>query len=178
MRRWLYLTTLLILQLALVCKLTPPLAQALSVEAAPGLAPGGWPAMLQLVATAAAIVGTSLVLIFPGVALSRHRRAGPLRFCNLPRWAITLALGGAVALGVGLIVLTLVPMLPIEARMTAVLIAKPIVAGGLALSAAGVLSAELLHRGVAATRATADAGRGRSGRVEVTQPPELRTRIA
>jgi len=178
MRRWLYLATLLLLQLALVCKLTPPLAQALSVEAAPGLAPGGWPAMLQLVATAAAIVGTSLALIFPGVALSRHRRAGPLRFCGLPRWAVTLALGGAVALGVGLIVLTLAPMLPVETQMTAVLIARPIVAGGLALSAAGVLAAELLHRSVAAAHATADAGRGPSGRIEVTQPPELRTRIA
>ena len=147
MRRWLYLTTLLILQLALVCKLTPPLAQALSVEAAPGLAPGGWPAMLQLVATAAAIV------------------------------AITLALVGAVTLGVGLIVLTLAPMLPVEMRMTAVLIARSIVAGGLALSTAGVLPAELLYRNVAAARATADAGRGRSARIEVTQPPELRTRI-
>ncbi len=178
MRRWLYLTTLLILQLALVGKLTPPLAQALSVDAAPGLAPGGWPAMLQLVATAAAIVGTSLTLIFPGVALSRHRRAGPLRFYGLPRWAITLALGGAVTLGMGLIVLTLVPMLPVEAQMTAVLIARPFVVGGLALSAAGVLSAELLHRNVTAARSTAAAGRVKSGRIEVTQPPELRTRVA
>ena len=133
--------------------------------------------MLQLVATAAAIVGTSLALIFPGVALSRHRRGGPLRFYGLPRWAITLALVGAVTLGVGLIVLTLAPMLPVEMRMTAVLIARSIVAGGLALSTAGVLPAELLYRNVAAARATADAGRGRSARIEVTQPPELRTRI-
>ncbi len=178
MRRSLYLTTLLLLQLALVCKLTPPLAQALSVEAAPGLAPGGWPAMLQLVATAAAIFGTSLVLIFPGVALSRHRRGGPLRFCGLPRWAITLALAGAIMLGVGLVVLTSAPMFPVEVRMTAALVARPIVAGGLALSAAGVLSAELLHRQVAVTRAMADASRATTGRVEVTHPPELRTRIA
>ena len=178
MRRILYLTTLLTVQLALVCKLTPPLAQALSVEAAPGLAPGGWPAMLQLVATAAAIVGMSLILVFPSTALSRHRRGGPLRFHGLPRWAVTLALGGAVTLGAGLIVVALAPMLPVETGMTAILIAHPVVAGGLALSTAGVLSAELLQRNVAPARAMAAGERVQSGRIEVTQPPELRTRIA
>ena len=178
MRRPLYLTTLLILQLALIVKLAPPLAHALRVDIAPGVAPGGWPATLQLVATAAAIVGTSLALVFPGVALARHRRGGVLRFYGLPRWAITLALSGAGALAAGFAALALVPALPAEMRMTGALVAGPIVAGGLALATAGVLCAELLRRGIAPARATADGEHRRSGRVEVTHPPELRTRVA
>ena len=102
MRRRLYLSTLLVLQLALIVKLTSPLAHALRVDAAPGMAPGGWPAILQLVATAAAVAGTSLALVFPGLALSRHRRGGALRFLGMPRWAVTLALiGGLIGIAIG-----------------------------------------------------------------------------
>ena len=145
MRRSLYMTTLLILQLALVVKLAPPLAHGLGIDAAPGLAPGGWPSMLQLVATAAAVAGASLALAFPGVALACHGRCGHHHFLVQPRWAITVALCGAVALVAGALVVTLVPTLPADARMTAVLVARPVVAGGLALTAAGVLCAELLR---------------------------------
>jgi len=176
MRRRLYLCTLLVLQLALIVKLTPPLAHALSVDAAPGMAPGGWPAMLQLVATAAAVAGTSLALVFPGVALSRHRRGGVLRFLGMPRWAVTLALGGTAALGAGAFALVLVPLLPADEGMTAALIARPVVAGGLALATAGVLCAELLRRGAAAAHGAQASARRSSGRIEVTHPPELRTR--
>ncbi len=95
--------------------------EALRIDAAPGLAPGGWPAMLQLVATAAAIVGTSLALVFPAFALARHRRGGALRFHGLPEWAVALALAGTATLAAGFIVQELVPMLPIDARMTAML---------------------------------------------------------
>ena len=178
MRRRLYLTTLVILQLALVFKLSPPLGDALRLDIAPGLAPRGWPAVLQLVATAAAIVGTSLALVFPGFALARHRRGGVLRFQGLPDWAIILAFCGAVALGAGFTLLALVPMLPVEMRMTAVLIARPVMAGGLALATAGVLCAELLRRSVTSVHAAAERERRRSGRVEVTHPPELRTHAA
>lgn len=178
MRRRLYLTTLCVLQLALIAKLAPPLAQALRVDAAPGLAPGGWPATLQLVATAAAIVGASLALVFPVLALARHRRSGDLRFLGLPRWAIALAVGGTVLLSTGFAVLALVPLLPVDMRMTAALLARPVFAGGLALATAGVLCAELLRHSMASVCAAAERGRQRSGRVEVTHPPELRTRTA
>jgi len=57
MLRPLYLTALLILQIALVVKLAPPLAQALRIDALPSLAPEGWPAMLQLGATGLAVAG-------------------------------------------------------------------------------------------------------------------------
>jgi hypothetical protein len=176
MHRLLYLTTLLILQLALIGKLAPPLAQALRLDLAPGLAPGGWPAMLQLVATAAAIAGTSLVLVFPLVAMARHRRGGGQRFDGLPKWAITLALAGAIGLAAGFVAQAFIPMLPVDLRMTAVLVTRPVVAGGLALATAGVLSAELLRRSVLPARAVTELERQRSGRVEVTHPPELRTR--
>jgi len=176
MRRRLYLSTLIVLQLALIVKLTSPLAQTLQVDTGAGLAPEGWPAMLQLIATAVAVAGTSLALVFPGLALSRHRRSGELRFLGMPRWAVTLALVGAAVLGVGTVVLTLAPMAPIDAQMTAALIARPVVAGGLALTTAGVLCAELMHRTVAPSNAPGVCARAGSGRVEVTHPPELRTR--
>jgi hypothetical protein len=175
MRRTLYLITLLLLQLALIVKIAPPLAQSLRLDTAPGLAPGGWPATLQLVATAATIVGVSVTLAFPIVALTRHRRAGPLRFLGLPQWATALASSGMAAFAAGFVALALVPMLPVDSRMTAVLIARPVVAGGLALAAAGALCAEILRRSVGPTRETADRKRSKPGRVEVTHPPELRT---
>jgi hypothetical protein len=178
MRRPLYLTTLLVLQLALIGKLASPLAQALRVDTAPGLAPGGWPATVQLVATAAAIVGASLALVFPGVALARHRRGGELRFHGLPGWATTLALGGTAAMAAGFVAHAFAFLLPVDMRMTAVLVARPVIAGGLALGVAGVLSAELLRRSIASARATADGARRNPGRVEVTHPQELRTRVA
>ena len=77
-------------------------------------------------------------------------------------------------MGAAFVALALVRTLPAEAQMTAVLIARPIAAGGLALAAAGVLCAELFRRSVAAARASAG-NRGRPGRIEVTHPPELRT---
>jgi hypothetical protein len=175
MRRRFYLCTLVILQLAIVFKLSPLLGDALRLDVAPGLAPRGWPVVLQLVATAAAIVGTSLTLVFPGFALARHRRGGLLRFRGLPEWATTIACCGAVALVAGFALLALVPMLPVEMRMTAVLVGRPIVVGGLALASAGVLCAELLRHGMAAVHASVERERRRSGRVEVTHPQELRT---
>jgi hypothetical protein len=176
MRRRLYLSALLILQLALIVELAPPLARAFSVDSAVGMAPAGWPAILQLVATGAAVAGTSLALIFPGVALSRHRRGGALRFLGLPRWAVTLTLIGVVALAAGALVLMLLPVAPIHTQLTAALIARPVVAGGLALTTAGVLCAELMRRNPAPATASTPMAHRRSGRVEVTHPPELRTR--
>lgn len=176
MRRRLYLFTLLVLQLALIVELTPPLAHALSVDAAPGMAPPGWPAILQLVATAAGVAGTSLALVFPGLALSRHRRGGVLRFFGLPRWAVTLALVGAAALAAGAGVLMLLPIAPVDVRMTAALVARSLVVGGLALTTAGVLCAELLRRNPASGNPSVAGSRGKPGRIEVTHPPELRTR--
>jgi len=175
MRRQLYMVTLLILQLALVCKLAPPFARALTSEIAPGLAPSGWPATLQLVATAAAIVGSSLAFTFPLYALARHRQGGELRFHGLPEWSVTLALAGTAILGAGVSAQALVPLLPVDERMTAVLLARPLAIAGIALAAAGVLCAELFRHGIAAAHRSGERERRRPGRIEVTHPPELRT---
>jgi len=175
MHRRFYLCSLVILQFALVFKLSPPLGDALRLDIAPGLAPRGWPVVLQLVGTAAAIVGASLTLVFPGFALARHRRGGVLRFHGLPEWATTVAFCGTVAMVAGFALLAIVPMLPVETRMTAILVARPVVAGGLALATAGVLCAELLRHGMGALHASAEREHRRPGRVEVTHPPELRT---
>jgi hypothetical protein len=174
MDRRLYLTTLVVLQIALIVYVSPPLARALSLEMAPGLAPEGWPAMLQLVGTAAMIAGTSVAFAFPALALVQHRRSGSQRFLGLPAWATVVASSGTAAMCAAFAALALVPMLPVDARMTTVLVARPIAAGGLALAAAGVVCAELLRRSVAAGRETAC--NRKAGRIEVTHPPELRTR--
>jgi O-antigen ligase len=176
MDRTLYLTALVVLQIALIVYVSPPLAQGLSLEMAPGLAPEGWPTMLQLVGTSATIAGSSIALAFPALALVRHRRSGPQRFLALPAWATMLASSGTAATCAAFAALALVPVLPVDVRMTAVLVARPIAAGGLALAAAGVVCAELLRRSVAAGRETAC--NRKAGRIEVTHPPELRTREA
>ena len=176
MRRPLYLATLLILQAALILKLAPPLANAIRTDVAPGLAPGGWPALLQLVATATAVAGASLALAFPVVAMSRHRRGGLLRFLGLPGWAIALALAGVAVFLAGSLALASVPMLPVDARMTVVLLARTGTAGGLALMIAGVLSAELLRRNVISKRALETSASLRLGGIEGARSPELGTR--
>jgi hypothetical protein len=177
MQRRLYLATLVLLQIALIGCVSPALAQALLLETAPGLAPAGLPAVLQLLGTAATVVGTSIALAFPALALARHRRGGPLRFLGLPAWAAVLASCGSATMCAGFILLSLVPILHADDRMTAVLIARSLAAGGLALAAAGVVCAEVLRRSVSTARDSARS-HTKSGRVEVTHPPELRTRAA
>jgi hypothetical protein len=62
--------------------------------------------------------------------------------------------------------------------MTAVLTARPVVNAGLALMAAGALCAETLRRGVGMPRRIAATRDSLPQRIEVTQPPELATRMA
>jgi hypothetical protein len=175
MLRPLYLAALSVLQLALFAKFAPPLALALRTDISPGLAPDGWPAMLELVATGLAVSGAALALAFPGVALARHRRAGAHRFLGLPRWAIAVALAGASLLAAAALVATLAPILPAGVGRAAELVTRSVIAGGLAMATAGVLCAELLRRSVAAVGSSRPGDRRARGRIEVTYPPELRT---
>lgn len=174
MLRSIYLVALAMLQLALIVELAPPLALGLRANALAGLAPEGWPALLQLFAIGLAVAGTALALVFPGVALARHQRAGPMRFVGLPRWAIALAVTGALLLAMATLALTIAPALPPEIRISVLLVSRPALSGGLALAAAGVLCGELLRRSVPA-RGVKLALRRALGRIEVTHPPELRT---
>ncbi len=174
MLRSVYLATLVMLQLAFVAKVAPPVAQALRVDALAGLAPGGWPALLQLFASGTAVAGAALALVFPGVALLRHRRAGAMRFVGLPRWAVAMALCGIAMLCAAALGFALAPTLPVELRAIVFHVAPPAITGGLALATAGVLCAELLRRSVAVRGANPGIRHG--GRIEVTYPPDLRTR--
>ena len=105
----------------------------------------------------------------------RHRRAGSQRFLGLPGWAVTLALAGTLLLGAAALLLALAPTLPDDMGMSAVLLARSGIAGGLAMAAAGVLGAERLRRSVVAGRLGLTDGHRAHGRIEVTHPPELRT---
>lgn len=176
MLRRLYLAALVALQLALLARVAPRLGHALRTDAALGALPGGLPALAQFAAAATAIVGVAAALVFPGVALLRHYQRGPIRFRGLPRWAVGLALAGAVALGVGLALQGLIPLLPREVRITAALVARPTQNAGLALAVAGTLCAELLRRSVGAVSSTMNVRRHVAQSIEVTAPPELRTR--
>ena len=178
MHRKLYLVALFVLQVALIGWVAPPLAQVLRIETAPGLAPAGWPATLQLVALTVTVIAAALALAFPVVALVRHCTRGPVRFVGLPDWATIAAACGAAALCVGLLTHWLTAVLPVDARFTVILVAKSVAAAGLALATAGVLCAELLRRSVVAPRDAVDRRRERPARIEVTHPPELRTRVA
>jgi hypothetical protein len=171
--RLVYLATLPLLQIALVAELAPPLALALRAHVLAGLAPSGWPAMLQFFAIGLGVVGSALALVFPGIVLCRHRRAGAMRFLGLPRWAIGLAIAGLGVLGAATLALAAASTLPVEARVVLLLVARPAQTGGLALATAGVLCAELLRRSVPAR--VRQAPRPSAGRIEVTYPPEHRT---
>jgi hypothetical protein len=174
MLRLIYLATLSMLQIVLIVEVAPPLALALHAHALAGLAPSGWPATLQLFAMGLGVAGTALTLVFPGLALARHRRAGAMRFLGLPRWAIGLAVGGLGVLGAATLALVAASTLPVEARSAVLLVARPAHTGGLALATAGVLCAELLRRSVPARRLERSP-RQSTGRIEVTHPPEHRT---
>jgi hypothetical protein len=174
MLRPIYLATLSVLQIVLIVELAPPLALAFRAHALAGLAPGGWPATLQLFAMGAGVAGAALTLVFPAMVLARHRRAGAMRFLGLPRWAIGLAIAGLGVLAAAAFALVAASTLPAETRVALLLVARPAQTGGLALATAGVLCAELLRRSVPA-RGRKPVPQPSTGRIEVTYPPEHRT---
>ena len=152
MLRPFYLATLLILQLALIVKLAPPLAQALRVDALAGLAPGGWSAI-----AAAHRHGARRRRRGAGARLPwRCARAPPAfrraSLSRLPPWAVVLALAGISLLCAAALGLALAPIMPAGPRAIAYLVARPAITGGLALAIAGVLCAELLRSGIAVVR--------------------------
>jgi hypothetical protein len=130
--------------------------------------------MLQVFTTSLAVAGTAVTLVFPGMVLARHRRAGTMRFLGLPGWAIGFAIAGLVVLGAAVLALAIASTLPDETRFMVLLVARPAQTGGLALATAGVLCAEILRRSVP-VRAVKHVPRHSTGRIEVTYPPEHRT---
>ncbi len=175
MVRWLYQLTLVALQIALAVELAPPLAQALQQGVAFGAFAGSALGVVQVTTALAAIGGGALALAFPGLALLRHRQRGRSRFGGLPRWAVALALAGAVVFVLGAFLNGVVPLLAGEQRLTTILTARPMLNAGLAVMAAGVLCAELLRRSVGVPRVIVIPRNAATDRIEVTHPPELAT---
>jgi hypothetical protein len=178
MFRRLYQVTLVALQIALVVQIAPPLAQSLQRGAAFGAFAHGPLAALQVACAVAAIVGAALALAFPGFALLRHRQRGVARFGGLPRWCVALAVAGAGIFLAGSFLYGMVSVLPRESRLATALTARPVMNAGLALMAAGVMCAECLRRSVGVPRIVVVAREPATGRIEVTHPPELATRLA
>jgi hypothetical protein len=175
MVRRLYQATLLALQLALLVEVAPQIAIALALNAAFGAFPHGWPAIVHVASIAAAVVGGALTLAFPGIALLRHRQRGTLRFGGLPDWAVVLSLAGGTLFALGLAVNSIVPFLAPDARMAAVLTARPALDAGIALMAAGVLWAELLRRSIGVPSIVLVSRPAGSDRIEVVHPKDLST---
>ncbi len=178
MQRHLYQWTLVVLQLALGFELAPSLAQGLRRGLALGAFPDSALGAVQGAAAIAAIGGGALALSFPLLALLRHRQRGPLRFRGLPRAAVALAVVGGIVFALGALLQLVVPLLPADMRLAAVLVGRPLRYAGLAAMAAGVLWAEMLRRSVAAPLAAVAPRASASARIEVTHPRELATHAA
>ena len=175
--RTLYQTTLVALQIALAVEIAPPVAQALQRGFTASAFPDSPLAAIQIIATLVAIVAGAVALAFPLLALLRHRQRGRARFGGLSRWAVALALTGAVAFAAGALLHQFAPLISAEARIAALLTARPLSSAGLAAMAAGVLSAELLRRSVGVPRVVVVARDISTHRIEVTHPPELATQL-
>jgi hypothetical protein len=172
-----YFATLLLLQFALIGCVAPPLSRLLRSHAPRALRPAAGRRCFSSWRRPA----TSPERRF--ACLSRHRtRASPaqrsIALSRLAEWATVLASCGGSLAAAGCRALALLSALPADARMTAMLVARPVVAGGLA-----VACGRRAVRRAAAAKRRAGARERRSeaqqaGRIEVTHPPELRTRVA
>jgi len=178
MLRRFYLATLVALQFALAFEVAPRLARVLRADVGAAGLHLDAPAFVGLGAVGVAAVGLALILIFPAIALARHHQRGEVRFRGLPRWAIAVALTGAAILVTVAAMNLAQPFAPADARTALSQIARPAATAGTALMAAGALCAELLRRSIAPWRHTVPFRSHAGGRVEVIDPPELRTRAA
>src|SRR5512138_2297714 len=91
MSRSFYLGTLLMLQLALITQVAPPLARMFKAQALFASLHDGWPVAVHLVGFMLSVGGAALALQFPLLAIVRHTKRGRLRFAGLPNWAIRVA---------------------------------------------------------------------------------------
>ncbi|MEP7181030.1 MAG: hypothetical protein ABI886_02440 [Betaproteobacteria bacterium] len=178
MLRYSYLASLVALQIALAVEAAPPLARMLRTFASAAAAHGGLASIVQLGTTGLAAIGLAVTLIFPAVALLRHRQRGNARFRGVPRWAVAVMLAGAALLVAAVAVKVARPLMPVDLRNVAALVARPALMAGIALMAAGALCAELLRRSVAPRPRPDVAPHASLPRIEVIHPPELSTRAA
>jgi hypothetical protein len=155
MLRMFYLGSLLTLQCALLVQAAPPLWRGLRLDTVLTAANAGHVDYSPLAVTGLAVVGVVLTLSFPTVALLRHSYRGETLFCGMPRWAIALAIAGAVMLLFGCTLQWLVPHSSIEWRLALRVTSRNATTAGTLLMTAGVLCAELLQRGAGGVKAAA-----------------------
>ena len=155
MLRMLYLGTLLALQCALLVQAAPPLWRGLRLDTVLTASNAGHVDYSPLAVTGFAVFGVVLTLSFPTVALLRHSYRGETLFCGMPRWAIALAIAGAVMLLFGCTLQWLVPHSSIDWRLALRVTSRNATTAGTLLMTTGVLCAELLQRGAGAVKAAA-----------------------
>jgi hypothetical protein len=153
MLRMFYLGTLLTLQCALLVQAGPPLWRGLRLDTVLTAANAGPVDYSPLAVTGLAVVGVVLIVSFPTVALLRHSYRGETLFCGMPRWAIGLAIAGAVMLLIGCALQWLVPHSSIDWRLALRVASRSATTAGTVLMTAGVLCAELLPRGAGTVKA-------------------------
>ena len=172
-----YLATLALLQVALLAHVAPSLAAALATHAGAAADPG-WPSVACAAGCALALAGAAIVLAFPALALARHARRGRLRFVGLPRFGTRLGCAGASIYAAAQAHAIAGHWRPEFLGTAAAGTAGSMIAGGIALMAAGVLTAEVLRRSVAPMRIPIAPWDCRPVHIEVIDPPELATRAA
>ena len=173
MLRAAYLASLIVLELALITEVVPPLAEALRWRAAIAQAGDGTEAALRLTITLIGAAGAGVALAAPLFALLRHRQRGVLRFLGLPRWAIVPVVAGAAAFaGCALAAPWLID---IEQRWADALaeLLEPLTLAATAVMTGGTLAAELLRRSVAPARLLRDLMPSRHVGGAVADPAEL-----
>jgi hypothetical protein len=152
MIRRLYCASLLLLQLLLMVDVAPRWGRSIAAftdAASPGY---GWLAVLSLAGTGVTLLGCTVVLAAPSIALLRHQQRGPRRFDGVPRWAAGIAVVGAIVYVAAVLPWWLVRLLPVENRVDTLLACEPCIAAGMALMIGGATCAELLRRGMRFSR--------------------------
>lgn len=172
-----YLATLALLQVALLIDVAPALAIALTPHASIA-ADVSWPSVARAVGCALALAGTATVLAFPAFAMARHARRGRARFLGLPRFGTGLACAGASLYAAAQALAIAGHWRPGFIDTDTAGAAGSMAAAGIALMAAGALTAELLRRSVAPMRVPIAPWHCRPVRIEVVEPSELPTRAA
>ena len=170
-----YLATLALLQAALLIDVAPRLATALAPHARLAI-DAGWPSLARVAGHALAIAGAAIVLAIPALALARHARRGRMRFAGLPRFGIALGIAGATLYAAAQTIAIVAHWHPATLDAAAVGTAASVAGAGIALMAAGALTAEVLRRSVVPMRVPIAPWHCRPVRIEVIDPPDLATR--
>jgi hypothetical protein len=174
MLRAAYLVCLIVLELALVSEVVPPLAEALRWRAAIAQAGDGGEAALRLTIALLGAAGAGLALAAPLLALLRHRQRGALRFLGLPRWAVATVIGGAAAFAACSLAAPWLADLDHRWAEAVVEVEQSLVLAATALMTGGALAAELLRRSVAPARLLRELVPSRRGRTEAIDAAALR----